>query len=83
MPNPQTKVTPLRTPAAPKRKHDQGETSADAIALRRSQFFRLMNCGPTKGDEMIRSGLVRSVKVGKTVLIDAESARELFRRGAA
>ena len=73
------KVTPLRTPTRPKRRHHQGAVTEEALMIRREQFFKIMNVGRTLGDEMIRKGLVKSVKVGKTVLIDVESARALAR----
>lgn len=78
-------VTALRNAEKPKRirKHHQDQIVADAVWIRRAQFFKVANVGPTLGDQMIRDGLVKSVKVGKSVLIDMESVRALGRGQAA
>jgi excisionase family DNA binding protein len=51
--------------------------SADAVSVRLPKMCEILGISETKGKELIRTGKVRSVKLGKTRLISVESIRDL------
>lgn len=75
-------VTQIRKPSreAAKERRSVGE---DALSVRFPKFCEIIGVGETKGKELIRTGKVRSVLIGRTRLISMESIRELINGQAA
>lgn len=77
---------------SPIRPEDEGKAKPKArprdipahpISVRKPEMMTLLGIGATKADELIRTGAVRSVKLGKTRLISMESIKALIEGQAA
>lgn len=55
----------------------------NAITVRQREMEEMLGVGATKAGELIRTGAVRSVLIGRTRLISVESIRALARGEAA
>lgn len=77
-------VTPLRkgSHAKPESKTNK-PLSADAVSVRLPKMCEILGISETKAKELIRTGKVRSVKLGQTRLISVESIRDLLNGKAA
>lgn len=77
-------VTPLRegSRTKPETKNNK-PLSADAVSVRLPKMCEILGISETKAKELIRTGKVRSVKLGQTRLISVESIRDLLNSEAA
>ena len=55
----------------------------NAVSVRVPQMCQMLGIGPTKANELIRSGAVDSVRLGKTRLVSVASIHALFSGKAA
>lgn len=56
---------------------------ANAVSVRVPEMCEMLGIGPTKANELIRSGAVDSVLLGKTRLVSVDSIRALISGKAA
>lgn len=74
-------VSPIR----PKRERKAKSRSvpANAVSVRKPEMMALLGIGSTKADELIRTGKVKSVLIGRTRLISVRSIEALLEGEAA
>ena len=74
-----TTVTPIsEARAKSKPKRNARSVSANALAVRKPQMEEMLNVGPTKGQQLINSGAVESILIGRTRLITVRSIHALI-----
>lgn len=74
-----TTVTQIRQASQKsKPKRIARSVSANALTVRKPQMEEMLNVGPTKGQELINSGAVESILIGRTRLITVRSIHALI-----
>lgn len=77
-------ISPIRPKGdKAKRKARPREIPTHPVSVRKSEMMLVLGIGATKADELIRTGAVKSVKLGRTRLISMESIRALIEGRAA
>jgi hypothetical protein len=73
-------ISPIRpdSEAASKRKAKPRPIPTQAVSVRKSEMMTMLGIGATKADELIKTGKVKSVLLGRTRLISMESIRQLI-----
>lgn len=72
-------VTPLREGSQTKPDTKTNKPlSADAVSVRLPKMCEILGISETKAKELIRTGKVRSIKLGQTRLISLRSIEALF-----
>lgn len=75
-------VSPIRTEKKERRAKVR-PVPAHAVSVRKPEMMQMLGIGSTKADELIKSGKVKSVLIGRTRLISVESIRDLLSGKAA
>lgn len=75
-------VSPIRTEKKERRAKER-PVPAHAVSVRKPEMMQMLGIGSTKADELIKSGKVKSVLIGRTRLISVESIRDLLSGKAA
>lgn len=75
-------VSPIRTKKKERRAKVR-PVPAHAVSVRKPEMMQMLGIGSTKADELIKSGKVKSVLIGRTRLISVESIRDLLNSKAA
>lgn len=75
-------VSPIRTEKKERRAKVR-PVPAHAVSVRKPEMMQMLGIGSTKADELIKSGKVRSVLIGRTRLISVDSIRDLLNGKAA
>ena len=76
-------VTRIHSPDKPTHARKSRPIADNAVAVRLPQMCEMLNIGPTKGQELIRTKRVESTLVGKTRLITVRSILALAHGEAA
>lgn len=74
-------VSPIRPKR--QRKAKSRPIPESAVSVRKPELMTMLGIGSTKADELIKTGKVKSVLIGKTRLISVQSIRELINGQAA
>lgn len=75
-------VSPIRTEKKERRTKVR-PVPAHAVSVRKPEMMQMLGIGSTKADELIKSGKVESVLIGRTRLISVRSIEALFSNGRA
>lgn len=79
-----TNVSHIRSEAEKKKRPAKVRpVPTHAVSVRKSEMMTMLGIGSTKADELIKTGKVESLLIGRTRLISVRSIEALFSNGRA
>lgn len=77
-------VSHIRSETEKKKRHAKVRpVPTHAVSVRKPEMMQMLGIGSTKADELIKTGKVESLLIGRTRLISVRSIEALFSNGRA